>query len=289
MNYGIVGSSGYIGRNLKEALDRDGNYVYEISSKTRGGINETSGIFDADLKFPNDLDVVYYLSQSPNYRNVPQYAPHVCCVNCISAIQAALAASRSGVKKFIYASTGNVYLPSFQKLNEESALQRTNWYSLSKVMGEESLKLLESETFKIIRARIFGVYGPGQTDKLVPLLTKSIVDGKTLHYDLNPFDEFDDGGVKISLMYIDDIVHSLKLLSSSDFNGPINLAGNFSYSVRDIVEKVSTLLKLPYELKPTGKFRSGDLIADTSLANQLIQINLTQIDDGLKQTLSNLL
>ena len=134
--------------------------------------------------------MVYYLAQSPRYRQTPEQSAHLFAVNCVAATQAAEAARRAGVNRFIYASTGNVYQSSFLPLAETAPVRRDNWYALSKVMGEDALALYRPY-LDITIARIFGVYGPQQTDKLVPMIAERIKARLPIFLDKNPHNAAD--------------------------------------------------------------------------------------------------
>lgn len=105
-----------------------------------------------------------FLVQSPFNHKKPANINYLLNVNIISAMKAGEYARKSGVKRFLYASTGNVYAPSFAPLREDSTLRRDNWYSLSKIDAEESLTFFQDQ-LKITVVMLFGVYGPGQTKK----------------------------------------------------------------------------------------------------------------------------
>ena len=177
MNVAIIGASGFIGTALVKNLAAAGVQCAALSSAT--------GAFDLDIGLLVDaalpgmtLDGVVYLSQSPRYRDVPQHAPHLWGVNVQSALKAAEWASRCGARRFVYTSTGNVYASSFAPLREDAPLRRDSWYALSKVQAEEALALHQRE-LSVTCARLFGVYGPRQSGKLVPnSLTRSVRGGR---------------------------------------------------------------------------------------------------------------
>ena len=268
MKTAVVGGSGYIGRNLCAALQQRGDEVVSISAGRDNGISIVTGLFPEDFSFPQGVEAVYYLSQSPHYRRLPEASIHVVAVNCMAAIQAAFAAREAGVKRFVYASTGNVYVPSFEPLTEASPLRRDNWYSLSKVMGEDALCLFRPD-MAVTVARIFGVYGPGQQDKLVPNLVHSLQTGGPISVDRNPCDPHDRSGLRISLIYVDDLVCALMNLLSLAEGITVNLAGPKPMSIRDIAYSIGVLLGVDPVLEEGTRFREGDLIADTTKYSSL--------------------
>ena len=176
MTVAIFGAGGYIGRRLMRALERRHMEVAPYSSGDAGIFEPDSGLLHADVTLASGTECVIYLSQSPRIRQMPDQAAHVWGVNVVSALCAATLARQCGARRFIYASTGNVYAPSFDPLRETDAVQRDSWYPLSKVQAEEGLALFRHD-MSVLITRIFGVYGPGQTDRLVTNLQQSVRSG----------------------------------------------------------------------------------------------------------------
>ena len=112
-------------------------------------------------------DAVYYLAQFPHYRSFPRGAGDLYSVNVAGALRAAEAARDAGARFFCYASTGSVYRPAFGPLREDHPVRRDLPYALSKVAAEEALALFGGP-MRCLCTRLFGVFGPGQRDRLVP-------------------------------------------------------------------------------------------------------------------------
>lgn len=284
MNYVVIGSTGYIGQHLCDQLRLTGT-VYECSSKTNEGINPVTGLFSDHVNWPEKVDVVYFLAQSPYYRLMPEYAGHLFSINCVAAVQAATLAVKHGAHKFIYASTGNVYSPSFDSLCESSSLRRDNYYALSKVMAEDALSLFRSK-LDVVFTRIFGAYGPLQTDKLVPIIINKVINHESIFIDSTPNNVEDIDGLRVSLIYIDDLVSSLVKLSEVSFSGPINFSGIKPISVRDIALLSAKYLNVDVDIKLSNKNRDFDLVADTRLYCELFGPPQVSFDEGLQRVMN---
>jgi nucleoside-diphosphate-sugar epimerase len=211
---------------------------------------------------------------------------HLWNVNVASALKFAEASRKAAVKKFIYASTGNVYANSFDPLSENSPLRRDNCYSLSKIHAEEAL-LLYNDYFDLSLLRIFGIYGYQQSGKLIPNLYNSIKQGKTIFLGTNPNDQDDVSGLKISLCFIDDIVRIISDLLKVSKIPILNIAGEQIISVREIASSICNHLKLPFNCELTDKPRQFDLIADISLLKSIVKPTFTSFESGLKKTLES--
>jgi UDP-glucose 4-epimerase len=282
----VIGAGGFVGRKLCRVLTNKGVAVMACSSGTPGGIDLDAGLFSAAVRFPKGLDAVYFLAQSPRYRQMPQQSAHLLAVNCVAAVQAAEAARQAGATRFIYASTGNVYAPSFAPLHEASPLRRDDWYALSKVHAEEGLALYRN-SLSVTVARIFGVYGPGQTDKLIPNLMHSIQSGAAIKLAPNPTNAQDNDGLRISLCYIDDVTEIFCRLVAADGPDVINIAGPETLSIRDIAVAIGERMgKTPcFEALPRP--RDFDLVADVTNLVETFKPEFTPFVNGITRTLES--
>jgi UDP-glucose 4-epimerase len=280
----IVGSGGYIGKNLTKKFSEFGIDVTECTSSLSGLFESTSGIVSDSFSIPAGTECVFYLSQSPYYRQLPNRLDHLWGVNTLSPIKIAALAKKSGVKKFVYASTGNVYAPSFLPLSEADPIRRDDWYSLSKIHAEECL-LNFSNDLEIICARIFGVYGPNQTEKLLPNLINSVKSGTPIN--LEPQLGTKKYGLNISLCYIEDVVDIFMNIATSnlDFSGAINIAGHEVLNIGDIAKEVGRYLDVNPIFNYSENPRRLDLIANNSKLVKLMNPKFTTFADGIIKTL----
>lgn len=283
MKYCVIGAGGYVGRFLSEHLVKRGHSVDTVSSSRRGGIDPVTGLLsDLDLA---GIDVVVYLAQSPFYRQLPERAPHLMSVNCVSAVQAAITAQASNVPKFIYASTGNVYQASFDPFKEDSPLERSSWYPLSKILGEEGVRLAATG-MDLTCLRIFGVYGPNQTDKLIPNLVSRVLRGETVTVDRQPSqDEPDPGGMRTNPIYIDDAVRAIEAVAGIRGLPVLNFAGDEVLSIRQMVEIIGEVVGVSPDVTVNDRTRAGDLIGDVSLFRAHYTASLTPFKKGIRKVL----
>lgn len=281
MRVAVFGAGGYIGRRLVGALEHRHVEVVTYSSGNEVAFDPESGILRADFQLAPGTDSVVYLSQSPRFRQMPDQVAHLWGVNVVSALRAATLARNCGVKRFIYASTGNVYAPSFQPLAETDPVQRGDWYALSKVHAEEGLALFRHD-MAVLSTRIFGVYGPDQSDRLVPNLLRSVRDGLPIFLAPRPAPARDDGGLRVSLCFVDDIVEIFVGLVSSDVQGVLNVAGPQPVCIREIATAIGQLVHNEPVFEMASKARSFDLVADTARLIQACHPRFTRFDDGLR-------
>jgi UDP-glucose 4-epimerase len=288
MRIAIFGARGYIGRHLTDFCLRKGLDVLPFTSQRGDNIDCETGILANSFKLPEGIQTVVYLAQSPFYHQIPEKFSHVINVNVSSALALAELGRRNKVRRFIYASTGNVYRPSFRPLSETAALRKVDGYIMSKIWAEEALSTYRND-FEVIIFRPFGVYGPGQKGKLLPNLLENVLGRKITYIERNPHDPMDFDGLKISFCYIKDAVkaiYHLVVLGGPPF---INIAGHRAVSIREVVAIIGESLRMESQVKLVDKFRDFDLIADISLLKESLNLEFTELEEGMKETVDFLL
>ena len=275
----VVGSNGYIGRHVVADMRKRGIRVIAMSSQDGTGLDPRTGLFKPDFTFSEKIDAVIYAAQSPRYRDVPDAAWHLLAVNCAAPLQVATAATKAGAKNFIYLSTGNVYKPGFEPLKESDEVEGSHWYPFSKVQGEQALNFLQSG-LRVTVVRVFAVYGPDQTEKLISNLIDSVEVGRQIVCAPRVMGS-PDGGLRINPCYIDDAVDVLISLACSGGPQVLNLAGPQVINIRDIASLWGRLRGLKPVFSKAVAPRTMDLIADTSLLNAYVSRSLLRFDQGL--------
>lgn len=274
----IVGAGGYVGLHLAAALRSRGIDVLGLSSRDGTGIDPATGLLPPGLRL-DGVDAVVYAAQSPHYRDVPQMAWHLQSVACVAAMQAATAAVRAGARRFIYLSTGNVYESSFEAHAETAPVSGAQWYPLSKLQGEQSVSMLRSY-LDVSIVRIFAIYGPQQPDKLVPKLTASVDQRRTVTLGYRE-KGVPDAGLRLNPCYIDDAVAVLEQLALEGGPQVLNLAGPEIVGVRDIAQAWGRLRDIEPVFAEDANTRSFDLIGDTALLRQFTSRRFLTPAEGL--------
>lgn len=280
----IVGAGGYIGRHLVKQCEASGVDVVQVSSRDNSGMNPETGLFSDHFTVPHGVDTIFYLAQSPRHRQMPDMASHLLSVNVISAIQIANAARRAQVRRLIYASTGNVYAPSYLPLRENAPLRRDNWYSLSKVHAEEALALFRNDMDLTI-VRLFGVYGPGQEDRLLPNLLRAIMDEKEIQLNPRLDGQEDSDGLHISLCHIADTIRILLQVAAMEGLACVNVASNEVLNIRGIATLMAQALGVAARFARGTSGRDSNLIADISLLERIISPHFVSFKEGLTNML----
>lgn len=277
---------GFIGARLVTNLRSGGNAVHVASSSDGTGIVAASGLLSEDFSFPEGTQAVIYLAQSPHFRSMPERASHLLAVNCLSVVRAAVAARRAGVQRFVYVSTGTIYAPSFAPLSESAALNRSNWYALSKIQAEECIQLFRND-FEVVVCRPFAIYGEGQAARLIPNLIRSVKQNQSIT--LQPATRGErDGGLRLSLCHVDDAAGSLARMVLGGGVSLVNLAGDEHFSVEDIARLIGRKLGIEPNVAVAENPREGDLVSDSKVFSSYWSQSLIPFDKGLDRVLASL-
>jgi UDP-glucose 4-epimerase len=278
----VIGSNGYIGRHLIAGLAAAGLPALGASTSDRTGINPETGLLPKDFKISVEVKTVVYLAQSPRYRE-PGQASHILAVNVLSAVRAAVAARAAGAARFIYVSTGTVYAPSFEPLTEAAPLKSSDWYSLSKIQGEQAIQMFHSD-MDVHVVRPFGIYGPGQRSRLMPNLIQSIRESRPITLQRRSDDLSDTDGLRISLCYVDDAVHALISLVAEGGAPYLNLASDEVLSIRMLAILLGEMLGKAPVLVTSDVLREFNLVANIDLLRKTMSPVFVPLSKGLAET-----
>lgn len=286
MNVAIIGA-GFIGTALAQQLAQAGHGVVLLTPRpcsARDIPASRCDVLQEKIVLPANLDAVFYLAQSPYYREFPEQAGHLFGVNTLGAIKAAEAALQAGCRFFFYASTGNVYAPSFSPLSEQTPASAREAYALSKYMAEEALALFAAK-MPVCVGRIFGAFGPGQEKMLPALLRNRLLRCETIHLAPHPV-AGPDGGLHISFLYTPDLARILIRLAEKALQGEslpflCNLAGPEPVSLERFSRQLGKALGVAPRFAYSATPRSFDLVADITRITQACTPSFTPLEEAL--------
>lgn len=294
-NFAVIGAAGFVGSHLCTALFGNGHGVLgydHVPGLPLGG--DVSHYMQIDLvqqtpEFPVGLAGVFYLAQSPFYREFPSRGDHLFAVNVLAALRCATAARDAGARFFFYASTGNVYAPSFLPHTEEGTTTRNAPYALSKLQAEEVLSLLSNDTFQVICGRLFGVFGPGQKSMLPVILKNKVLTGEPIILESASTDGADVGGLRVSFSYVYDLVNWLITLGDLATSGVrlpriLNLAGEEVVCIKKFGKTLARIFGKEVQFTIGPQPRTFDLVADLSRMKALFPPKFTNFEQAILQT-----
>jgi UDP-glucose 4-epimerase len=228
----LTGSTGYIGSHLLCYLREQGLNVF--------GVTRRDGF---DLSVPGwttalpetTFDAVVHLAQSHRHRDFPEGARDMVAVNVMSTAELLTWAARKSVGRFLLASSGNVYAYGSEPFQEDHPCAPGSMYAATKLAAEH-LSIPYDGLLTLTIARIFGVFGAGQRDRLFPALRERLCAGR-------PITLASGIGGLLTPIHIHDTVRALHaLLTAENDRGfhTVNVAGDERISVRQIAESMGT-------------------------------------------------
>jgi nucleoside-diphosphate-sugar epimerase len=249
---------------------------------------ETLDVLRDEVCFLQGTDAVFYLAQSPWYREFPRSADHLFGVNTFGAIKAAQAAMAAGVRLFCYASSGNVYAPSLDPLAEGHPVRRDDPYALSKLAAEEALALFAGP-MAMLAVRLFGLFGPGQRRMLPASLLARIRSGEEIALEPAEGEAGDTEGLVVSFTYVVDAARLLEQLARIALAGrplppALNVAGPEPISVRRFSEELGRAVGIEPRLTRAQGLRRFNLIADLALLRSIVRPQYTPLADAIAKT-----
>jgi nucleoside-diphosphate-sugar epimerase len=148
---------------------------------------------------------------------------------------------------------------------------------------EASMAYAETAALSTAWARIFFLYGPGETPtRLVPHVINSLLSGR--------FAATSEGWQYRDFLHVDDVAAALVALLGSDVSGAVNIGSGIPVMVRDVVSSIGKLLALPellqYGAVPMQPGEPPLLVADTRrLREEVGWAPQYGLEDGLAATI----
>jgi nucleoside-diphosphate-sugar epimerase len=152
----ITGKNSYIGTSLEKWLGnyRDRYSIHSISLKDNSW---------KKMDF-SGYDVVFHVAGIAHVSSDPNMEEMYYKVNRDLTIETAKKARMEGVKQFIFMSSIIVYGDSSSEkrvIEKDTVPKPSNFYGDSKLQAEEGIKLLDSDSFKVVIIRPPMIYGKG--------------------------------------------------------------------------------------------------------------------------------
>lgn len=304
----VTGADGFIGSHLVEALVRDGRgvraFVCYNSFGSRGwldhiplDVKDAIDVVAGDVRDQTcvreavkECDAIIHLAALiaiPYSYVAPQSYIEVNVTGTLNVVQAA---RDHGIAKVVHTSTSEVYgTAQTVPITEDHPLVGQSPYAASKI-GADQIAMSYWRSFEtpVAVVRPFNTYGPRQSTRaVIPTVITQIAGGS---------DRIKVGAVKPvrDFSFVSDTVQGMiAVLDSPVSVGRIlNIGSGFEISIGDIVALAAEVMGAEVEIvseqerKRPEKSEVGRLIADTSLARELIGWEPeTQGREGLKEGL----
>jgi UDP-glucose 4-epimerase len=298
----VTGGAGFIGSHLVDrlVLDEVGEVVAfddfsrgraenlsQSASKiriVRGDIRERAALERAMA----GVDVVFHLAAKSSVLSGEQDPDGVIQTNVFGTHEVLRAAALSGVKRLIFTSSREVYGDATSiPVRETAVLLPKNAYGVSKAAAELYCKLFCCNSMSVIIFRLSNVYGPRDSDRVIPLFVAQALDGE-------PLTVF--GGSKIlDFLWIGTLIDVLiQAASCSCPDTPINIGSGKGVKLVNLAERICEIAKSESSIKIERNRQPevGGFIADVSAARNLFDLkcpedpveHLPELIDALRWT-----
>ena len=246
----ITGGAGFLGLALAKSLKNINKdykpFLLDLPSKfdeDHKGFNIIEGDvrnYDRLKKLEGErFDIIYHLAAQTSAA-VSQEDPELDVdTNVKGILNICNLARKVNCKKIIFSSSMAAYGDYEVPINEDFQLKPKSNYGVSKVAGEEYIKMFHQFGLDYTIFRIFNAYGPGQNmlnmkQGMVSIFMSQLIkDGKIST--TGGFDRYRD------FVYVDDIVSAFCMALDKLDNDVYNVGTGIKVTVSELIEKLITV------------------------------------------------
>lgn len=296
----VTGGAGFIGSHLAKRLLNDGweVLVYDnLSSGFRYNVPDGAKFQWLDLTqedcisvFPKDsVDVVFHLASHVGQELSFERPLFDLRANAISTMILLNWCLEKGIKRFVFASTMNLYGdPDNELVTEDVQLRPPSPYSVGKIASEYLCKIYQNFGINSTCLRLFNVYGPGQDMQnmkqgMASIFMTYVAQNKPINV-RGSKDRFRD------FIYVDDVVDAFVKAVDTKASGKIyNVStGRKTYVWQLINEIIKSFGHDPEKYSvtygdPTPRDQFGVYGDSTLLRNDLGWEPKVKLEDGIKK------
>ena len=279
----ITGGTGFIGRHLIARLSGRHELFTLVREQHQAPAGHSCTVVGSDLARPLDhkllpaeIDIIIHLAQA----NIPfpQAADELFAVNVASTQQLLDYARRAGARRFILASSGDVYGRRTGICRESDCAMPANYYAITKY-ASELLAMAYSDYLQACILRFFQPYGPSQSNRLIPKLAARILQHQPIQLNKH-------GGPRVSPIFIDDVACAVELAIASSYCGVLNIAGDPVISMQVLAEEIGGALDVNPRFQYSGD-EAFDIGGDNRLMMQVLgSWPMVGLADGLSRALT---
>ncbi len=250
----VTGRAGFIGSSVADRLIAEGFGVVvvdNLSTGNEGNLNPEAVFYNADIRDREEIDRIF-AEEKPDFVN--HHAAQIdvrrsvsdpgfdAASNIVGSVNLIDAAWKSGVKKFVYISTGGAVYGEPENLpaGEDSPVRPISAYGISKHTPEHYLYLYSyNYGLKYTVLRYSNVYGPRQDPKgeagVIAIFTDRMFEGRAPVV-------FGTGKQTRDYVYVEDVVDANLLALSAGEGGVYNIGTGVETSVNEILQTLAGLI-----------------------------------------------
>lgn len=301
----VTGGAGFIGSHMVEKLLELGARVTVIDIMLRG--NKIAHLKDNRNLSIQEVDVTDTRSLAPLFRG-QDYVFHLAAVVGVEETQdepvqlldveiggtaeVIRLAAANKVKRFIFASSSEVYGDSDNPMAEEGPFNPKSTYALCKLIGEHYCRAYYKKFgLEFTALRYFNSYGPRQDDRFVmSRFIRRALNGQELLI-------YGDGNQTRDFTFVGDSVHMSLLagIMDSGINQIFNLGTGRAVSINRLADLVLDnlemkgkvrVLHIDYDQRRTREIEVFARLANVDLAERLLQYRPSvDLETGMQRTI----
>ena len=183
------------------------------------------------------IDVVYHLAAVSRVMDAVRCPEQTFAVNVLGTVQIAEAARRASVRRLVFTSSREVYGdPVTLPVAEDTPLKPKNVYGASKVAAEAFLRTLDPKEIEAVILRLANVYGPGDTERVIPTFVANALQGVPL--------VLYGGEQVLDFIWVGDVVEVLAKagFSSMPVLEPTNVGSGTGTRLRTLAQQILGLV-----------------------------------------------
>lgn len=276
----VTGGAGFIGSHLVRRLvkDRVGSVTvldnfHRARPENLADCRDEICLLRTDIRNPAallealcDVDLVYHLAAQSSVMGAEADADYTFRTNVLGTFELLRAARTSGVRRVVFTSSREVYGdPLRVPVPETAPLKPKNLYGASKVAGEAYCTVFGSDGLETAVLRLANVYGPGDTDRVLPLFFERALQGQPL--------VLYGGQQVLDFVWIDTVVEALCKVGFGDLiPEPLNIGSGKGVTVSNSSRRVLELTgwRSQVEIVPARQTEVTRFVADVTRARQVL-------------------
>lgn len=278
----ITGATGFLGSNLLERLREDSGLA--VFAKKFDLTNSQDVISYIKISKP---DIVYHLGALVDLTRSFDIARKTAEANIVGTVNLLEALMKHPAKKFIFASTEEVYGEGRLPYKETDGANPPSPYAVTKLTGEHLVRLYASRISEnSLVLRIGTMYGPHQPERRFIY--------QIIHKALNNEDIPLTAGTNTrDYIYVDDVVEALVSAKETTYSEPfeiINVGSGHMTSLTQlaevIVEASGSSSRLRLGAIPDRIGEAKEWLSDITKAKKILGwVPKTDIQTGIKKTI----
>ena len=277
----VVGSTGFIGSNIFNSLDKTKKYDLIGISKNEVDLSKKNSHVALSNYLTADCIVVMCAGVKKQLGdNLDAFESNSAIINNFCR-----AISLVSPRKIIFFSSASVYgedVDYDEKINEKTPVQPKTYYGIVKYTAERLLeKICTENKTQLVLLRPPLIYGENDHSRgygPTGFIYKAIESDEIILWgDGTEFREF---------VFVDDVSRVVHRLLKNNFYGVLNIVSGRSYTFREIVDLLIKISKsdINISLRQRSKEKVNHHYSNILFKKVITDFQFTQLDDGLTKT-----